>query len=194
MVHQVGALADRGRGGPGARGGRGDGPVCAVGGGLVGGAQGRRGVRAAGSHRSGRAHRRGARRGGGGVRVDLRQRHVGWSRGTPGAADRRSGRVRALRGSDNRRRPAGAAGDGRHRLRHVHLWVHRSPQGSGDQPRRPAGGGCGATRNVRVGPAVEGVDGGLADVRCVDLRAVFSGGVGGNGRSGAAGRRMPGRR
>ena len=106
VVDAVGAGADRGGGGSRACGGRGDGPVCGVGGRVVGHPQSRRGVRAGGSGPSGRADRRDVGRGRGGVRSDLWRRHRGRDRGAPGAAHRRSGRVRAERGSDHRRRPA----------------------------------------------------------------------------------------
>ncbi len=69
-----------------------------VGGRVVGGGQGRRGVCAGGSGPSGRADRHGVRRRGGGVCVDLWCRHRGRGGGAPGGAHRRSGRVRALRG------------------------------------------------------------------------------------------------
>ena len=138
---------------------------CAgVGGGVVGGGQGRRGVCAGGSGPSGRAHRHGVGRGGRGVCADLWRRHRGRGRGAPGAAHRRSGCVRAERGSDHRRRPAGAAGGGQHRLCDLHVGVHRCPQGGGGQPRRSAGGGRGATRDVRVGRGCAGADGGRADL------------------------------
>ena len=47
--------------------------------------------------------------------------------------------------SDHRRRPAGAAGGGQHRLCDLHVGVHRCAQGGGGQPRRSAGGGRGPT-------------------------------------------------
>ena len=81
----------------------------------------------------------------------------------PGAAHRRSGRVRAVRGSDHRRRPAGAAGGGQHRPCDLHVGVHRCPQGGGGQPRRSAGGGR-ATRGVRVERGYAAADGGRADL------------------------------
>ena len=101
---------------------------------------------------------------GSGVCVDLWRRHGGRGRGAPGAAHRRSGRVRAVRGSDHRRRPAGGAGGGQHRLCDLHVGVHRCPQGGGGQPRRSAGRGGGATRGVRVGRGCAGADGGRADL------------------------------
>ena len=70
--------------------GRGDGPVCGIGGGVVGGGQGRRGVCAAGSSPSGRADRYGVGRGGGGVCVDPPCRHRRRDRGAPSGAHRRA--------------------------------------------------------------------------------------------------------
>ena len=90
---------------------------------------------------------------GGGVCVDLRRRHRGRGRGAPGAAHRRSGRVRAVRGSDYRRRPAGGAAGGQHRLCDVHVGVHRCPQGGA----RSAHAGCWAA--------------GGATARCIGLGA-----------------------
>ena len=84
--------------------------------------------------------------------------------GARGGARRWSGCVRALRGGDHRRRPAGGAAGGQHRLCDLHLGVHRCPQGGGGQPRRSARDGRGPTRGVRVGCGCAGVDGGRADL------------------------------
>jgi non-ribosomal peptide synthetase component F len=68
------------------------------------------------------------------------------------------------RGGDQRRRSAGGAGGGQHRLCDLHLGVHRCPEGGGGQPRRSAGNGRGAPRGVWVGCAVADADGGRADL------------------------------
>ena len=75
---------------------------------------------------------------------------------------------------------AGGAGGSRHRIRHLHLRVHRHAQGRGGQPRRSTGLGCGAAGHVRVDPRCSRADGRRADLRCVGRRTVAGDGIRGD--------------